>query len=249
MDAPLCGNCCESSARPRRNRFARRPGGRSRGCGFWTSSSRRKSKRSCGEALPSRGRRRKRYPRALRAEIPIGVSFEVPFLDEEPGRVRPRNLEWSHRVLGTRRATLEEFSPWVSGRGQARFSIVPGDFEANGPHRLVLQARVRTTGLTDSWEIELPHVPFNLEFDPFLRARAPSRPWPTRPATFRSRGPFDSRPERLATASRRRILRWALSGQSGTRRNLPSRHHCRATCRMRSRSNSRAFRSAWQPER
>jgi hypothetical protein len=115
---------------------------------------------------------RRRYPRALRAEIPIGVNFEVPFLDGEAGRVRPENLEWSHRVLGTRRATLEEFSPWAIGRGHAQFAIVPGDFETNGPHRLVLQTRVRTTGLTDSWEFELPHVPFNLEFDPFLELGA-----------------------------------------------------------------------------
>ena len=115
---------------------------------------------------------RRRYPRALRAAIPISVNFDVPFLDDEDGRVHPRNLEWSHRIAGTRRATLEEYSPWVAGRGHAVFSIVPGDFETNGPHRLVLQARVRTTGLTDSWEFELPHVPFNLEFDPFLQLDA-----------------------------------------------------------------------------
>ena len=115
---------------------------------------------------------RRRYPRALQAEIPIAVNFEVPFLDGEPGRIRPENLEWSHRVLGTRRATLEEFSPWAGGRGHATFTIVPGDFETNGPHRLVLQTRVRTTGLTGSWEFELPHVPFNLEFDPLLELSA-----------------------------------------------------------------------------
>jgi hypothetical protein len=115
---------------------------------------------------------RRRYPRALRAAIPISVSFDVPFLDDEGGRIHPGNLEWSHRVAGTRRATLEEFSPWVGGRGHAAFTIVPGDFDTSGPHRLVLQARVRTTGLTDSWELELPHVPFNLEFDPFLQIDA-----------------------------------------------------------------------------
>jgi hypothetical protein len=75
-------------------------------------------------------------------------------------------------VLGTHRAALEEFSPWTRGRGHAAFAIVPGDFDTNGPHRLVLQARVRTAGLTDSWELELPHVPFNLEFDPFLKLDA-----------------------------------------------------------------------------
>jgi hypothetical protein len=35
-----------------------------------------------------------------------------------------------------------------------------------------LQTRVRTAGLTDSWEFELPHVPFNLEFDPLLKLDA-----------------------------------------------------------------------------
>jgi hypothetical protein len=115
---------------------------------------------------------RRRYPRALRAAIPISVSFDVPFLDDNTGRIHPGNLEWSHRVVGTRRATLEEFSPWVPGRGHASFTIVPGDFDTNGPHRLVLQARVRTAGLTDSWELELPHLPFNLEFDPFLQIDA-----------------------------------------------------------------------------
>ncbi len=115
---------------------------------------------------------RRRYPRALRAELPIAVKFDVPFLEDAPGRVRPENLEWSHRVLGTRRATLQEFSPWAAGQGRAAFRIVPADFESNGPHRLVLQTRVRTTGLTDSWEFELPHVPFNLEFDPFLQIDA-----------------------------------------------------------------------------
>ena len=115
---------------------------------------------------------RRRYPRELSAAIPISVRFDVPFLDDESGRVHPANLEWSHRVLGTRRATLEEFSPWKSGRGLAAFTIVPGDFQSSGPHRLVLQAKVRTTGLTASWELELPHIPFSLEFDPLLKLGA-----------------------------------------------------------------------------
>ena len=68
--------------------------------------------------------------------------------------------------------TLEEFSPWAAGAGRVAFTIVPGDFESNGPHRLVLQARVRTLGLTDSWEIEPPHMPFLFEFDPNLKLDA-----------------------------------------------------------------------------
>ena len=67
---------------------------------------------------------------------------------------------------------LEEFSPWTPGRGRVEFTIFPGDFETNGPHRLVLQTRIRTAGLTDSWEIEPPQVPFNFEFDPVLRLDA-----------------------------------------------------------------------------
>ena len=115
---------------------------------------------------------RRRYPRSLRTEIPISVAYEVPFLDDSGRRVDPKNLEWSHRVLGARRMTLEEFSPWTAGAGRVAFTIVPGDFESNGPHRLVLQARVRTLGLTDSWEIEPPHMPFLFEFDPNLRLDA-----------------------------------------------------------------------------
>ena len=115
---------------------------------------------------------RRRYPRALRGEIPITVTYDVPFLEEGGRRVGPANLEWSHRVLGARRAAIEEFSPWAPGPGRVAFTIFPGDFETNGPHRLVLQTRIRTAGLTDSWELEPPHEPFNFEFDPILRLDA-----------------------------------------------------------------------------
>ena len=96
----------------------------------------------------------------------------MPFLEDDGRHVGPANLEWSHRMLGARRAALEEFSPWTAGNGRVACSIFPGDFETNGPHRLVLQTRVRTAGLTDSWAIELPQVPFNFEFDPILRLDA-----------------------------------------------------------------------------
>ena len=115
---------------------------------------------------------RRRYPRSLKTEIPITVAYQVPFLDDSGRRIDPKNLEWSHRLLGARRMTLEEFSPWTPGAGRVAFTIFPGDFETNGPHRLVLQARVRTLGLTDSWEIEPPHVPFLFEFDPILKLDA-----------------------------------------------------------------------------
>ncbi len=100
------------------------------------------------------------------------MSYEIPFLADDGRHVGPNDLEWSHRVLGARRAALEEFSPWAAGRGHLVFSIIPDDFPTNGPHRLVLQTRVRPTGLSSSWEIELPHVPFSFEFDPILRLDA-----------------------------------------------------------------------------
>ena len=58
--------------------------------------------------------------------------------------------------------------PGRPGRAASEFTLIPGDFDTNGPHRLVLQTRVRTCGLTDSWQIELPHLPFSFEFDPRL---------------------------------------------------------------------------------
>jgi hypothetical protein len=115
---------------------------------------------------------RRRYPRALHAQIPITVTYAVPFLQDDGHHVGPSSLEWSHRVLGARRAALEEFSPWLPGCGRATFTIVPGDFETSGPHRLVLHTRVRTSGMTDSWEIEPAQIPFTFEFDPNLRLDA-----------------------------------------------------------------------------
>src|SRR5262249_14366483 len=108
---------------------------------------------------------RRRYPRALKSPIPFEVAFGVPFLRDDGGGVRPGNLEWSYRITGGRRASLEGVSPWAPGPGRARFSLVASDFESDGPPRLVLQARARATGLTDAWELDLPHVPFPFELD------------------------------------------------------------------------------------
>jgi hypothetical protein len=115
---------------------------------------------------------RGRYPRALKAPIPIAVTYGVPFLREGDAGVGPANLEWSHRILGARRAGLESFSPWTAGPGRAEFAVIPDDFETNGPHKLILHARARTAGLTESWELDLPHIPFTIEFDPRLAVEA-----------------------------------------------------------------------------
>jgi hypothetical protein len=115
---------------------------------------------------------RRRYPRALRTEIPISATFGLPFLLVDGPGVKPADLEWSYRVTGARRAALEEYSAWTQGAGRLNFTIVPGDFESNGPHRLALQTRVKTRGLTETWQIDLPHIPFSLEFDPRLEIRS-----------------------------------------------------------------------------
>ncbi len=115
---------------------------------------------------------RRRYPRALRTPFPVVVRYGLPFLKEEGPGIRPENLEWSHRILGTERAGLETFSPWKAGAGEAVFEVDPRDFPANGPHRLVLHARARTKGLTSEWTVELPQSPFPFEFDPLLQVDA-----------------------------------------------------------------------------
>lgn len=115
---------------------------------------------------------RRRYPRGLKVPIPIEASYGVPFLVEGGPGVGPMNLVWSHRILGAERAGLEEDSAWIKGPGLARFEVIPSDFPTLGPHRLALAAKVRVVGLTDSWEIELPHLPFSFEFDPILSVDA-----------------------------------------------------------------------------
>ena len=131
---------------------------------------------------------RRRYPRALRTDIPIRASYGLPCLTADGPGIKSTDLEWSHRVTGARRATLEEYSPWIPGAGKFEFTIIPSDFESNGPHRLALQTRVRTRGLTDQWQIDLPHIPFNFEFDPRLEIQSLLA------------SPDESRAERMARA-------------------------------------------------
>ncbi|MGB0067459.1 MAG: hypothetical protein WBQ11_05375, partial [Isosphaeraceae bacterium] len=115
---------------------------------------------------------RRRYPRALRSEIPIRATYGLPFLLADGPGIKPADLEWSHRITGARRAALEEYSAWTPGAGNVDFTIVPSDFDTSGPHRLALQTRVRTRGLTDTWQIDLPHLPFSFEFDSRLEIRS-----------------------------------------------------------------------------
>lgn len=159
---------------------------------------------------------RRRYPRAIGTEIPIAVTYGLPFLSEDdPGSgIKPANLEWSHRLMGARRAALEEFSPWTAGPGRLDVQIIPGDFETNGPHRLALQTRVRTVGLTEAWEIELPHIPFNFEFDPRLEpssllalADDARGAMMTRAIRLEKQGPGEDRPVRFLAMSGEMAIR------------------------------------------
>ena len=171
MAGPVSGSSYESSARPSRNRDEKPPGGAAR---LWLLdqlvAEEEKAIVRRGYAVTWNARRR--YPRALRAEIPIVVTYQVPFLQDDGRHVGPANLEWSHRMLGARTGRARRVFPLDGGDGCVACSIFPGDFDTNGPHRLVLQTRVRTAGLTDSWEIDLPQVPFTFEFDPILRLEA-----------------------------------------------------------------------------
>lgn len=110
-------------------------------------------------------RSRRRYPRAIRRPIPVEVAVTLPGLDV-PG------LEWSGRVRGARRASVETGSGWMPVGGSAiRFEIVPGDFTGRGPHELVIEPRLRHGGGA-GWEHDLPHARHTIEFDPLLTLEA-----------------------------------------------------------------------------
>lgn len=114
---------------------------------------------------------RRRYPRAMDRPIPIVVRFGLGFLEPDGDGLLLDDLEWSARIDGGQRAGLESWGPWTSGEGRMAFAIEPGDFVGNGPHRLVLRARVRPTS-NPPWELELPHIPFRFELDPLLEPSA-----------------------------------------------------------------------------
>jgi hypothetical protein len=117
-------------------------------------------------------RARRRYPRALKSEIPISIQYGLPFLDESGRGISSQNLVWSHRIVGARRAGLEELSAARPGHQRVEFGIFPVDFESNGPHKLVLQPSVQTQNLTETWKLDLPHTSFSFEFDARLDVNA-----------------------------------------------------------------------------
>ena len=117
---------------------------------------------------------RRRYPRALVEPIRVRLNFSIPFLVHCEDAVGPEDLEWSYALTGTLRASLETPSEWsaLSSRNIPEFTINPGDFLTKGPHKLVVQAKVRSIRPKDAWEIPLPHLPFQFEFDPTLEIDA-----------------------------------------------------------------------------
>jgi hypothetical protein len=121
-------------------------------------------------AYEVRWRSRRRYPRELSGPIPIEVEFGVPALvDEAAGGIPAAALEWSHAVVGSRRASLERPSDWEPGPRKLVFTIESRDFSGSGPQRMALAARVRTAPpLSSRWEHALPQVPWSVEFDPNL---------------------------------------------------------------------------------
>jgi hypothetical protein len=122
-------------------------------------------------------RARRRYPREIRARIPFEIQYGLGFLKEDGPGFPPGALEWSHRVVGTEKASLESFSPWSPGPARVAFTLDPEDFQGRGPFRLVLQTKARPRRgaghtLSSSWELELPHLPFTFELDPQLEVNA-----------------------------------------------------------------------------
>ncbi len=120
-------------------------------------------------AFEARWTARRRYPRAMRGMVPIRVLFGVPSLHGVEGGIEAHGLEWSYRVIGSRRARLETPSEWVGGGRDIEFEIDPADFGGREPHRLVLATQVRSvTPLSSRWEAILPQTVFTFEFDPNL---------------------------------------------------------------------------------
>jgi hypothetical protein len=120
-----------------------------------------------GRLYEVRWQARRRYPRDLRRSIPVVVKFGLAGVSAE-APIRPQDLQWSYRIVGTQRAALETFSAWEPGVNRIDFAIEPMDYPTNGPHRLVLEARARTDTPSSTWELNLPLSALSFEFDPRL---------------------------------------------------------------------------------
>ena len=114
-------------------------------------------------------RARRRYPHALTGAIWFEVEFGLAGLTPAGAWIRPDQLEWSWRIRGAPRASLEQISPWQVSEAPVRFASEAADLPPGPDVALAFQARLRTAGLTSRWELDLPQVPFRFERDPMLR--------------------------------------------------------------------------------
>jgi hypothetical protein len=110
-------------------------------------------------------RSRRRYPRAMARAVPVEVAVRLPGLEVA-------GLEWSGRIKGARRASVEAGSEWMAVDGTSiRFELLPTDYEGRGPQELILEPRLRFRGSV-AWEHDLPHARYTIEWDPMLELRA-----------------------------------------------------------------------------
>ena len=153
----------------------------------------------------------------------------------------PDDLEWSHRIAGAERASLEQASPWTAG---ARPGLVR-DRPRRLPHERAPPARPQGEG-PDGGDADLSlgnraaARPLHVRVRPPPLPRCPLHPprrhprrgdrlgRPARPALGARGGPPFPRPARRRSSSE-------------TRRSSRSAFRCRATWRTGSRSRSKAF--------
>ena len=115
---------------------------------------------------------RRRYPGKLQTPIHFNVAFGLLGLEAEGAGLQPHQLEWSWRIRGAARVSLEQFTPWQAVQNPIRFEIDSVDLQGSTEKSIAFQARVRTAGLTSRWELDLPQVPFRFELDDRLEVSA-----------------------------------------------------------------------------
>lgn len=114
---------------------------------------------------------RRRYPREL--SRPLGMEVRFGLMGVGPSSpIRAEELLWSHRVVGSQRAAMEVFSDWQRGREAVAWALEPADFPGPGPHRLILETRLRWESSGGTWELGLPPSALSFELDPRLTLAA-----------------------------------------------------------------------------